>query len=217
MNKKLMLSFTLILAAALVLSACSLLPFSKTPVAASNVLFSDDFSKTSSGWDKASGTEGFTDYQDGAYHISVTVANYDLWANPSESFTDTSVEVDATLVSGTEDNDMGVLCRYQDTSNYYFAEIASDGYYGIGKVVAGTQNALTDGFPATDLVKSGVGTTNHMRVDCVGNTITLYINGTQAASVTDSEFSSGDVGLIAGTYDTPGVEVAFDNFVVSKP
>jgi hypothetical protein len=34
---------------------------------------------------------------------------------------------------------------------------------------------------------------------------------------TDSNFSSGDVGLMAGTFDTGGAQIAFDNFVVSKP
>jgi hypothetical protein len=182
----------------------------------SGTLFSDDFSNTSSGWDRATGENGFTDYQDGTYHIQVIPDNYDLWANPGLSFTDVRIDVDATLVSGTENNDFGVLCRYQDTANYYFVEVASEGYYGIGKKTDGVQNVLTDGYPATDLVNAG-NTSNHLRVDCAGDKITLYINGTLAGSVTDSSFAGGDVGLIAGTFDVAGVEFAFDNFVVTQP
>jgi hypothetical protein len=43
------------------------------------------------------------------------------------------------------------------------------------------------------------------------------VNGIQLFEVTDSDFSSGDVGVIAGAYDTPGVEILFDNFAVLKP
>jgi hypothetical protein len=226
MNKKRFLIIALIVTTALVLSACNLLSMinsdtssdSDTDSAAvdTNVLYSDDFSSSSSGWDRASGDEGYTDYSNDAYEISVDVANYDLWANPGEYFTDVSVETDATLVSGTEDNDIGVICRYQDVSNFYFAVIASDGYYGIGKVADGSQEYLTDGLPSTDLVNTGYAT-NHIRFDCVGSSLSLYINGDLAESVSDSDFSAGDAGLMAGTFDTPGVVVSFDNFVVYQP
>ncbi len=45
----------------------------------------------------------------------------------------------------------------------------------------------------------------------------MLVNGTQVATATDSEWADGDVGLVAGTFDTPGTEVHFDNFVVRQP
>jgi len=225
MNKKRTLIIVLIVTTALILSACNLLSLLKSDTSSDSdtdtaavdtgVLFSDDFSNTNSGWDRASGDEGYTDYSNDAYEISVDVANYDLWANPGQYFTDVSVETDATLVSGTEDNDIGVICRYQDVSNFYFAVIASDGYYGIGKVADGSQEYITDGLPSTDLVSSN--STNHIRFDCVGSSLSLYINGTLAETVSDSDYSAGDVGLMAGTFDTAGVVISFDNFVVYEP
>ena len=44
---------------------------------------------------------------------------------------DTIVEVDTYWAAGTFDNDFGVICRYQDTSNFYFGAISSDGYAAI--------------------------------------------------------------------------------------
>lgn len=227
MNNKRTLFIILVVMAALVLSSCDLLSMINTDDSSDNssddtsavdtgVLFSDDFSSSNSGWDRASGDEGYTDYDNDAYVISVDVANYDLWANPGEYFTDVSVEVDATLVSGTEDNDIGVICRYQDVSNFYFAVIASDGYYGIGKVADGSQDYITDGLPSTDLINLGYDT-NHIRFDCIGDSLSLYINGNLAESVSDSDFTAGDVGLMGGTFDTPGVVISFDNFVVYEP
>jgi hypothetical protein len=36
-------------------------------------------------------------------------------------------------------------------------------------------------------------------------------------SVEDDTYASGDVGLIAGTFDEPGTDIRFDDFVVYRP
>jgi hypothetical protein len=58
---------------------------------------------------------------------------------------------------------------------------------------------------------------NQLRADCVGNRLSLYVNQQKFAEVEDSDFTIGDVGLMTGAYQTPGVEVHFDNFYVIKP
>jgi hypothetical protein len=42
------------------------------------------------------------------------------------------------------------------------------------------------------------------------------VNGQQVLSATDSSLTSGDIGLIAGTYDEGNVDVLFDNLVVTS-
>jgi hypothetical protein len=59
--------------------------------------------------------------------------------------------------------------------------------------------------------------TNHIRFDCVGSTLTLYVNGYQLDQQTDAEYTTGNVGLIAGTFSTVGADILFDNFSVFKP
>lgn len=181
------------------------------------VLFQDDFSDTSSGWDRVNVEDGITDYADGVYRIWVNSTSTDVWANPGLDFTDTIVEVEATKVGGPDDNDFGVICRYQDESNFYFFIISSDGYYGLGKVVAGEQVLIgEEELMPSDAIKLG-NVTNTIQADCVGSTLTLYANGAQLTSVQDSSFTSGDVGLLAGTFDEPGTDIHFDNFVVRQP
>ena len=53
--------------------------------------------------------------------------------------------------------------------------------------------------------------------DKIGNKLTLSVNGEQIASFDDTTFSSGDVGLFAGTFSEPGTDIHFDNFKVTKP
>ncbi len=221
MKKKFVLILSLALVLIFTLTACSLsqfLPTGNTDNSSSdnNVLFQDDFSKTTSGWDKWNGDSGSTDYFDGTYLITVNDTQYDLWANPGKNFTDVSVEVDAVMVGGPQDNDFGILCRYVDVENYYFGIISSDGFYAIGTVIGGTQKIIGENMQLSDAIKTGY-ESNRIRFDCAGSTLSLYVNGKLVQEETDSSFTSGDVGLMAGTFDTAGTQVAFDNFVVTKP
>lgn len=197
--------------------ACSLGGGAPAADAEPGVLFRDDFSRTSSGWDRQTTSEGLTDYADGVYRIYVNDTNVDYWANPGKSFTDVSVEVEATKAGGPDDNDLGVICRYVDVDNFYFGLISSDGYAVIGKLKDGEQTGISsDGMEPAEGIKQGAAT-NVVRMDCVGEALTLFVNGTRIASVTDSDFAKGDVGLMAGTYDQTGTDIHFDNFVVRQP
>jgi hypothetical protein len=181
------------------------------------VLFQDDFSDTSSGWDQVEGEQGVTNYADGAYRIFVNRANSDYWANPSLSFGDVQVEVDATKVGGADNNDFGLICRYQDTENFYAFLFSSDGYYAIMKYSGGGSSILgAESMLSADAVRQG-DATNHLRGDCVGDSLAIYANGELLQTITDSEFRNGDVGLLGGTFDDPGTDIRFDNFVVLKP
>ena len=180
------------------------------------VLFQDDFSNDQSGWPKVRTDEGITDYQDGMYRILVNLENQDFFGYPGLSLQpDVRIEVDATKVAGSDDNDFGLLCRYQDNNNFYQFLISSDGYVGILKYVDGSmQNLGAETLLENDAVHTG-NAKNHIRADCIGDTLTLYVNGEQVSTVTDTSFGGyGDVGVFAGTYDTPGTDIYFDNFVV---
>lgn len=197
--------------------ACSLSPVTGGGQPPEGVLFQDDFSNPSSGWDSVRTDEGMTDYDGGAYHIVVDKAQTDYWANPGRDFTDVRVEVDATKAAGPDDNDYGVICRYQDVDNFYAFLISSDGFYAITKIADGEYELLgTDSMLESDSIRQG-GATNRIRADCIGTTLTLYVNGQQLTSIDDASYAKGDVGLIAGTFDEPGADIKFDNFVVREP
>lgn len=183
----------------------------------SDLLFKDDFSDTSSGWDQVSTDNGETDYANGVYRIYVNETGTDVWANPGLDFTDISVQVEATMVGGPEDNDYGVICRSMDVSKFYFFVISSDGYYGIGKVSDSGQELIgMDAMQPSEAIQQG-SATNTIRADCVGSALSLFVNGEKLDEVQDTEFGSGDVGLMAGSFDTPGTDIHFDNFSVTRP
>jgi hypothetical protein len=196
-------------------SACS----STTDKSGENVLYKDDFSNETTGWPRARTDEGITDYENGIYRIFLNLENQDFLGTPGLALqSDVRVEVDATKVAGSDDNDFGVMCRYQNNNNFYQFFVSSDGYVGILKMVDGASQNISGGqlidHPAVNIGNA----MNRIRADCLGDTLTLYVNGQQVLTAQDTTFmTGGDVGIFAGTYDEPGTDIHFDNFIVKKP
>jgi hypothetical protein len=195
-------------------------PQSNSAAQSGSVLFHDDFSNPSSGWDQTTNSDGSTDYANGGYRILVNTANLVMWANPNQTLpNDVRIEVDATKSAGPDANGFGVICRYTDKDNFYKFIITSDGYAGISKLINGNVTVISspDGkIQTVNNINKGAAS-NHIRADCIGSTLTLYVNGNQVATASDSSLSGGDTGLFAQTYDTGGVDILFHDFNVYAP
>lgn len=220
MNKPSTLALFVILASGLACSFSTGQPDGgRTSAGSADVYFQDDFSNESTGWPTVRTDEGVTDYENGVYRIYVNLANQDYFATPGLfPQGDVRVEVDASKVGGSDDNDFGIICRYQDNNNLYQFLLSSDGYVGILKLVDGSMQSIAAEtlieHPAVNMGNAQ----NQIRADCIGDTLTLFVNGQQVSTAQDTTFpDSGDVGVFAGTYDTPGTDIHFDNFIVTAP
>lgn len=213
MRSKLLAVLALLALAAV---ACEL-PFSAS-TNEGNILFQDDFSDVDSGWDRSSFDSGLTDYERNGYRILVSETNYSAWANPSRNFSDVSVEVEARKIGGDDDNEFGIICRHANVDNYYVATISSDGFYGflVRKDSESLELLNMENMLPSDSINLG-DASNLIRLDCVGSTLTLYVNGDFVGETVDSSIGAGDVGLYAGTFSIPGTDILFDNFVVREP
>jgi hypothetical protein len=202
---------------ALAASACQSYRIADLLTKSGDVLFKDDFSDPASGWARSVSSSGAMDYFGGGFRIWVDTTDYDLWSTPGLSFRDVRIETDVYMIGGPFENRFGLLCRYRDARDYYFFIISSDGYYGIGKLSGGLRSLLGQAMMAyTPAITQGVAI-NHLRADCIGDTLTLYVNGQPVGMAQDADLPDGDVGLLAGTFDQPGTDAVFDNFVVIKP
>lgn len=200
------------------LAACSIPQAVVDRAPSGEILYQDDFSDPGSGWDRITVENGITNYADGAYQIEVNEPYVDLWANPGLKFEDLHIQVDAIKAGGPDDNVFGVICR-SDTrgDNYYFFVVSSDGYYGVGKVIDQKQQLIsTTNMLPSSAVKQGEDT-NILQASCIGDQLTFSVNGLELVQVQDSELKAGDIGLTAGSFDKPNVDVRFDNLVVTKP
>lgn len=181
-------------------------------------LFGDDFSDPPGSWGIWNRDGASVAYYADGLRILVNEPQYDFWSVAGQNFEDAQIEVDATRIGGPENNDFGIICRYQDKGNFYMLVASSDGYYGIAKMrngehsmIGGQQLQYTG-----SLIASGQAI-NHLRADCVGSKLRLYVNGQMLMETEDDAFRNGDVGVIAGAYHLPGVDILFDNFEVKKP
>ena len=201
----------------LLLASC--IPVQSAPVISSDspgeILYHEEFTDNTSGWDRIATDGGIMDYDSGGYRILVRQPKLNFWATPEKNFGDVRVEADVTKLNGPDENRAGLLCRYQN-GDYYFFIISNDGFYAIGKFIGGQTLLLgQEQMQTSEFILPN--SMNHLRADCIGNTLTFYVNFGQVASIQDSDFQNGDVGVLAGSFTQPGVDVLFQNFVVIQP
>ncbi|HLD92898.1 MAG TPA: hypothetical protein VI703_01670 [Anaerolineales bacterium] len=182
--------------------------------------YQDDFNNPDSGWSVEAFETGENSYEDGGYRMYLSAADWFSWVvNPTAVvYSDVRVEVDAQKIGGLDANEYGAVCRVDfDAGSFYAGAVTSQGEFAIYKNIEESGLELIDmaalGF--SQAVKQG-GENNHIRFDCVGNTLTLYANDTQLVQVTDETLPSGEVGLYSGTFDPGGTEILFDNFAVYR-
>lgn len=180
------------------------------------VSYQDEF-RGKGGWAEGSTGEVSLSYGGGGYRIAVHVLNDAAWSIREQPYRDLSIEVDATQVEGPRDGYYGVICRYQDGSNFYGLIVGADGQYGIFKKAGGLLKFIQQSVEPSPYVITGPKAINHIRGDCVGNMLTLFVNGYQLAQVQDSDFTSGSIGLTAGTRKTPDFVAWFSNLVIWTP
>lgn len=184
-------------------------------------LFNDAFEgETNCGWALYSRNGASTAIADGVLTLTTSQPGQIWWTNPGRGFDDVIISVETEHVSGPQDNAYGVICRYQSSENFYVFLISSDGYYAIGKYQSGSDQVeylSGDGqYVASEAINQGQAR-NSLRASCVGDELTLTVNGELLESVNDPTFVSGDIGLSASAFESGTVVVNYDNLRVLAP
>lgn len=201
--------------------ACSIVDRGPDPCDGGGALLQDDFSGDQScGWSLYNRGGTVVDINEGVLRISTSQPGQIWWTNPGRQFGDVIVTVQARQVAGPNDNAYGVICRYQNEENFYLFLISGDGFYMIGKYQSGSNRIIYltgDGeFQFSEIINQGVAT-NQVRASCIGNELTLSVNGIPLATVTDASFATGDVGLGVSTFEPGTAVVHFDDLRVLAP
>ena len=180
------------------------------------VSWTDDFSDPASGWQAESDASAEVGYSDGVMRVLIKAPNRLAWASAGGEFSDFHLAVDATQVAGPDDNEYGVLVRMLDADHFYRFSISGDGYYLVNMYDGREWKVLGDDWSPSDAIHPGAAT-NLLEVVCQGATMTFLVNGVQLTQVEDMNYSRGDIGLYAGSFFEPGVEVHFDSLSVAGP
>ena len=215
-NKTLLFSIILLLST--ILSGCNLPGMQSDTASANtpNLLFEDNFSNPNSGWEVSS-QGGLKDYYNGTYHIQISETNIFSWSVAQQSYGDIVISVDTAFTGPANMAEIGVICRMQNSQDFYFMTIRSDGAFAVFKMYQGNEFFIgMEGYEFNEAIRTGL-STNHIEAECRGQNLSLVVNNEHLITVQDSSYQVGDVGILAGAYDDPGVNVYFDNFRVFQP
>lgn len=179
-----------------------------------DLLYSEDFSSSKSGWPYVSDETFKKSFKNGVYHITVVPADYwNYVIGPARlNFSDFMLEIEATKEAGPDDNVFGLALRKVDGSNYYAFLLSSDGYYQVAKRENGSWPYVSE-WTKSSAIKTG-NSTNLIKVTAKGDKLALYANGEKLADYNDSSFAYGGVGLYAGTQSEGNMTIGFDNLNV---
>jgi serine/threonine protein kinase len=147
-------------------------------------------------------------FSEAAYHVSISQQNADNVCNPDNTnFTNFAYEIQMTFIKG----DGGGIVFREDytTENFYYFYFGQNGSYQLTRYSSNSDQTLSHG-TISNVIHTGIGQMNVLAVVADGSTITLYINQQSIASVTDTTYSQGQIGVAAEEINNP-TEVAFTN------
>jgi len=193
------------------------------PPVASDVLFDDDF--TSGGresWGTGTDADSSVEYVDDALNIQLFTDNYVVWTYPNETEYE-NIHMEVTVINNGTDSDtaFGFFCYKQypiDDSRYYFA-VTPNGQYAIGKAALAQDDVfLTNNneWADSELIAKDA-PSYRLGADCGNGTLTLYVDGQQIDSVSDSTYTNGSIALFTWSgKDITTVNVTFDDFLMTQ-
>jgi pectate lyase len=194
-------------------TAVAMLLFTIGSVAMANTLFSDDFEDgNSDGWTKSGGT--WSVVTDGSRVFRQAGTSSDARARAgSSSWTNYSVQTRVKPLAFNGSNRFfAVLARAQSNTSYYYLALRSNNTVELKKLVSGSSTTL-----ATAAVSVSANTWYTLRLEVNGTSLKGFVNSQQAVSATDSQFSSGNVGVATFYASASFDDVTVETGIPSSP
>ena len=180
----------------------------------------EDALNTKSDTFSQSGLSGaFNDFLDDGFHFSplIPYGYYAAKANPSLVDVAVSAVVHMEIdPSSSSSRYAGLVCR-SSQDGMYMAVIRADGSYSIFRDTTTHPFALL-AEKQSNAILSGE-TDNTLRLECVGNQINFYINGTQVEKLTDSRYGIkfGHSGLFTKAGGEPASDaIVFKDLMIEE-
>jgi hypothetical protein len=186
-------------------NATAIVAASATAIATSHyppftmVALDDPLTKASSGWD----TGTICQFSSIGYQISIQQAHTTQFCLNSGQHGDIAYQVTMSINQG---DCGGLIFRYIDVHNLFFFKVCANGQYTLGDYVNNNESDI--GFYASSAIKQGSNQQNVLTITVQGDTINMYVNGTNIDTATNqrltsSAFSQGQVGLLADDTGDP--------------
>jgi hypothetical protein len=189
-------------------------------IGAPTVLFSDDFS--SSQWGTGTDADSSIEYANGTLQMILFTKNYFVWSTPNDQDYQ-NIHMEVTVLNNNTDSTtaFGLMCNQQAEANssFYYVAITPAGQYAIAKATTGEKDLFLtndDTWGTSDLIAQNA-SSYRLGVDCGNGTLTLHVDGQEIASVSESSYSNGGVGLLTWSgEEATNTNVSFDDFLMTE-
>jgi hypothetical protein len=181
-------------------------------------LYKDDFSGSDGGWGTGTDDKSSVEITNGEMVMQVFQSDYFVWSVPGEdSLENVHIEVTATNTGNSTSTAFGIVCAHQVTDQFYYFVLTSNGEYAIAKTALAQDDLfLTNNDTLATSPDIAVNAASYkIGADCGNGTLTLYVDGKQIDTVSDSTYTKGDVGLFAWTGTDTFAEIHFDDLIVT--
>ena len=184
-----------------------------------NILLQDDFSVSRDRWGTLTDAESSLEYENDALRMQVFKENFVAWSTPDDENYE-NVHMEVTVLNNSTDpaTAFGFICAQQieDWSFYYLA-ITPAGEYAIIRATDGESDVyLTNSGEWASSERIAYNAASYrLGADCGNGTLSLYVDGQKIASVSDSTYTAGRVGLFTWSGDKPNsADITFDDFLL---
>lgn len=184
-----------------------------------DVVIEDDFS--SDGWGIGTDTDSSVEYANEALQMIIYTKNYFVWSPPNNTDYE-NIHMEVTVINNETDptSAFGIMCHQQVTSDaFYYVAVTAAGQYAIAKASIATKDVFltnNDAWEYSDAITANA-SSYRIGADCGNGTLTMYVDGQQVASVSDSSYTGGGIALFAWSgEDVASANVTFDDFVMTK-
>jgi len=190
-----------------------------TPVSAGETLLEDDFS--SEDWGTLTDSDNVIEYDGEALRMKIFKKNWFVWSTPNgETYENTHMEITVTNNDGAATTSFGIMCHQQETdSSYYYLAMTPAGEYAIVLAEDGKSDVFltnNDQWADSKLIKKNA-SSYRVGADCGKGVLSLYVDGQRIASVSDSTYTRGGVGVFAWSgEDISNADVTFDDFILTE-
>ena len=193
--------------------AATMTPAPEEEYTKGEIFFQDDFSDNRAGW-KEGPTQVKNFFQDGKYHLSgILTPMWIINGYPGQElrFKDFVLEIEATLLEGSDGASYNIRFRYTDPNCYNYT-IYEDGAFSFEKFIQGRWTVL---IPKTSnaAIQTGKGS-NTLKVVAEGTSFSFFVNGVKVGAFNDDSIPEGNIGLGAGADNQGLVHATFANLTV---
>jgi hypothetical protein len=184
------------------------------------IIFQDTFNANEQGWTDLEFEDEFGFYSakivNGGYRLNrEAVETLFHWEEPAQAgeFDNFVIAVEAIPAAESDPFSYGLTFRGNSGVGFYTFEVSNNGHFMIRANESNQWHVLVEATPLAAIKNDG---SNQLVVQADGGVLSFFINGQEAATLEDTRFQSGKIGLLINVEAGNKAGVDYDNLTIHQ-